>query len=403
MTFFEELSQENLSGVAYKNITLKKFIISYFAKSGHRTIADICAEVGLSAPKINAVLTELIADGLVMDYGKISSKSGRKPNLYGLVLGSGFFLGVDVKQDYLYFGFTDIQKNGINTFKKKAYHLQNNKESLTELCSFINTYIKESKIPKDKILGVGINLSGRINYSTGYSFSFFNFNEEPLSKMIESRIGLRVYLENDSRAMAYGEFCTGVVVEEKNVLFLNLDYGLGMGIVLNSQLYYGKSGFAGEFGHIPFFNNEIICRCGKRGCLETEVSGWALTRIFKEKLQEGSSSILSSMNIEDISLEHIIKAAGDDDVLAIELIAAIGEKLGRGLATLINIFNPELVVLGGRLAATDSYLRLPMKSALNKYSLSLVSNDTQVKMSKLGEQAGVTGACLLVRNRLLAA
>ncbi len=401
MTFFEEINQENLSGVAYKNITLKKFIVSFFARNGNRTIADICAEVGLSAPKINAVLTELIADGLVMDYGKIGSKSGRKPNLYGLVLGSGFFLGVDVKQDYLYFGFTDIQKSGINIFKKKSYQLKNNKESLIELCSIINAYVKESRIPKDKILGVGINLSGRVNYSTGYSFSFFNFSEEPLSKMIESRIGLKVYLENDSRAMAYGEFCLGVVHEEKNVLFLNIDHGLGMGILINGQLYYGKSGFAGEFGHIPFFNNEIICRCGKRGCLETEVSGWALTRTFKEKLQEGSSSILSGMKIEDIALEHIIKAAADDDVLAIELIASIGEKLGRGVATLINVFNPELVILGGRLAATDSYLRLPIKSALNKYSLSLVNNDTQVKMSKLGEQAGVIGACLLVRNRLL--
>ena len=219
--------------------------------------------------------------------------------------------------------------------------------------------------------------------------------------MIENRIGLKIYLENDSRAMAYGEFCAGVVHEEKNVLFLNIDHGLGMGILINSQLYYGKSGFAGEFGHIPFFNNEIICHCGKKGCLETEVSGWALTSIFKKKLEEGSSSILSKVKIEDITLEHIIKAAADDDVLAIELIASIGEKLGRGVATLINLFNPELVILGGRLAVTDSYLRLPMKSALNKYSLSLVNNDTQVKMSKLGEQAGVIGACLLVRNRLL--
>lgn len=218
---------------------------------------------------------------------------------------------------------------------------------------------------------------------------------------MENSLGLRVFLENDSRAMAYGEFSSGVVHEEKNVLFLNMDYGLGVGIMINSQLYYGKSGFAGEFGHIPLFNNEIICRCGKRGCLETEASGWALKRIFKEKLKEGSSSILSEMDPEELSLKDIIRAAISDDVLAIELIAALGEKLGRGIAILINIFNPELVILGGSLATTGEYIRLPIRSSLNKYSLSLVNNDTQLKMSKLGEKAGVTGACLLVRNRLL--
>lgn len=283
----------------------------------------------------------------------------------------------------------------------QPYSLKNSHESLQELCQLIKDFISNSSINKDKILGIGLNLSGRINYATGYSYSFFHFNEEPLSKVVENYIGIKVFLENDSRAMAYGEFTTGIVHHEKNVLFLNLDYGLGMGIMINSQLYYGKSGFAGEFGHMPIFNNEILCHCGKKGCLETEASGWALTRLFKEKLTEGSSSILSNRPLNEIQLSDIIEAAGKDDVLAIELIAEIGEKLGRGIALLINIFNPELVILGGSLADTGEYIRLPIKSAINKYSLSLVNNDTMLKVSKLGEQAGIIGACLMVRNRLL--
>ncbi len=154
----------------------------------------------------------------------------------------------------------------------------------------INEFIRESPVPKEKILGIGINLSGRINRNSGYSYSFFYFEEEPLAKIIESKVGVRVFLENDSRAMAYGEFSSGIVKAEKDVLFLNLDYGIGLGILIDSQLYYGKSGYSGEFGHIPLFNNEIICHCGKKGCLETEASGWALTRRFKEKLKEGYTS-----------------------------------------------------------------------------------------------------------------
>ena len=106
-------------------------------------------------------------------------------------------------------------------------------------------------------------------------------------------------------------------------------------------------------------------------------------------------------NVEDIEMDDIIFAANNDDVLAIELIGKIGSNIGRGIALLINIFNPELVILGGSLASTEEFIRLPIKSAINKYSLNLVNNDTQLKMSKLGEQAGIIGACLLVRNKVL--
>lgn len=399
-TFFEELNSDNTSGVAYKNVNLKKFILSYFANSGSATIAELCKELYLSAPKINTLLNDLISDGLVQDFGKVDSSSGRKPNLYGLVPDSGFFLGVDVKQTYINIGLSDFQKKLVHFSYNIPYTLTNDKGSLEELCALINNFIKELPCSKDKILGIGVNLSGRINYATGYSYSFFHFDEEPLSKIMENHIGIRVFLENDSRAMAYGEFCSGVIKDEKNVLFLNIDYGLGMGIMINSQLYYGKSGYAGEIGHMPFFNNEIICHCGKKGCLETEASGRALVRIFKEELSKGSSTVIKK-KIEDIILDDIIEAAINDDVLAIELIAHIGEKLGRGIASLINVFNPELLILGGRLSSTEEYIRLPIKSALNKYSLSLVINDTQLKMSKLGVDAGIVGACLLVRNRVL--
>ncbi len=403
-TFLEELNDESITGVAYKNVSLKKTLIAWLANTGNSTIAELCDELKLSAPKVNNLLGELMQDGWVQEYGKVDSTGGRRPNLYGLVPNSGFFIGVDVRKYYINIGLSDLQKNLVKVTERHPYHLTNTPESLEELCAFINDFITSTAIPRNKILGMGVNLSGRINYATGYSYSFFYFNEEPLSKIIESKVGIRTFLENDSRAMAYGEFCAGVVNGEKDVLFLNLDHGIGLGIVMNGQLYYGKSGFSGEFGHIPLFKNEIICHCGKKGCLETEASGWALTRMVQEKLQEGSSSVLTGRKsaLPEIQLEDIIAAAIADDMLAIELIGAIGENLGKGIALLINLFNPELVILGGSLAVTGEYIRLPIKSAINKYSLSLVSNDTQLKMSKLGERAGIIGACLLVRNRMLA-
>lgn len=402
--FFAGLHNETIDGVAFKNLHLKKRILAYFANTGNATISELSRELNFSSPKIAELLTELIGDGLVKDYGKADSGVGRRPNVYGLKPNSVFFIGVDVKKYHVNIGLLDFKKNLIKTTEKIPFQLKNTPESLDELCSIIQDFTKGLSSIADKIVGIGVNLSGRINYKTGYSYSFFHFSEEPLSQIIENKIGIKTYLENDSRAMAYGEFCNGVVADEKNVLYINVDYGIGMGIMINGQLYYGKSGFAGEFGHIHVFQNEVICHCGKKGCLETEASGQALLKLFTRKLNEGASSIVTKKrkDVDSILLDDITEAANNDDVLAIECIAEIGEKLGEGIALLINLYNPELVILGGSLSATGAYIRLPVKSAIYKYSLSLVNTDTELKMSALGEQAGIIGACLLVRNRLLA-
>lgn len=402
-TLFTDTSDQLTDGgVAYKSLYLKKAILSYFANEGKATIAELGKALNFSSPKITEVLNELINKELAKDYGKIESGVGRKPTLYGLNPNSIFFVGADIKRDYINIGMLDFNKKMISSRERIPFKLANTQASLNILCEILKEFIAEQK-QKDKIAGVGLNLTGRINYKTGYSYSYFNFNEAPLSETIEKELDLPVFLENDSRAMAYGEFSNGLVQNEKNVIFINIDYGIGTGIMIEGKLYYGKSGFAGEFGHIPIFNNEIICQCGKKGCLETEASGHALTKLFIQMVKEGHSSIVTKKkaNPDTILLEDIIEAAKNDDVLAIELIAKIGEKLGQGIAILINLYNPELVILGGSLASTGAYIRLPIKSAIHKYSLSTVNNDTELKMSVLKEKAGITGACLLVRNRIL--
>lgn len=400
-SFLSDLYNEEITGVAYKNLQLKKSVLSWFANQGNTTIADLSKVLNVSSPKIAELINELMEAGLVKDYGKTESTVGRRPNLYGLESNSLFFLGVEVKNNYINIGLLNFQKELVKFQEKIPYELSNTAASLDDLCRLINQFIKELKGAAKKISSICINLSGRINYRTGYSYSYFYFNEEPLTRIIESKLGIKTYVENDSRSMAYGEFCNGVVKNEKNVIFINADYGIALGVMINGELYYGKSGFAGEFGHIPFFENEILCHCGKKGCLETETSGQALVRQFRQRVAEGATSgITKKVAAKDITLEDILDAANHDDTLAIELIAAIGEKLGKGIAILINLYNPELIILGGALSGTGETIFLPLRSAINKYSLSLVNNDTQYKLSKLGSRAGVIGASLLARNKL---
>jgi glucokinase-like ROK family protein len=396
-------NNDNSSGVALKNKILKGLIFKFLDQTESASINEISKEINISVPKTTSLITELIEEGLISDYGKFESTGGRKANLYGLIGDAGFILGVDVKKYYINIGLLNFKKQLIHQKSRITFKLDNTAESLNQLIQIIQNFIKEVGIKKDKIFSLGINLSGRINHTKGYSYTFFHFQEEPLSEIIQEKIGIKTYLENDSRAMAFGEFCNGEVNTEKNVLFVNLDYGIGLGILIDGKVYYGKSGFSGEFGHIPFFNNEIICHCGKKGCLETEASGNALLRKFKEKIKLGSTSSVLKKNkkVEDITLTDLILAAQNEDVLIIELLAELGENLGKGLAVLINIFNPELIIIGGTLSETGEYLKLPIKSSINKYSLSLVNADTELKLSKLGEKAGIIGACLLAKNKAL--
>jgi len=402
-SIFEIFSEENITGVAFKNKSLKRAIINSLDDLGNATIAELVQKLNISTPKATSLINELNQDGLIKDEGKIDSTGGRPASRFGLVADSCFFIGVDVNRYYINIGMLDFKKTLVTTKLQVPFLLENTVSSLNDLIKIINDFIAGIKIPKIKILALCINLSGRINTNSGYSYSFFNFSEEPLSIRLEKEIGIRIFLENDSRAMAYGEFHSGAVINEKNVLFVNLDYGIGLGILIDGKIYYGKSGFGGEFGHIPLFTNEIICQCGKKGCLETEGSGQALIRIFKEKIKQGSTSsiISASQSLNELRLSDIVNAAINEDVLSIELIEDIGEKIGRGLAILINIFNPELVILGGKLIESGVYIRLPIRSALNKFSLSLVNNDTQLRISKLGEKAGIIGGCLIAKNKLI--
>ncbi len=372
------------------------------ALNGVATIAELSKETDFSIPTVTKVISELIGEGIVSEDGKAGTPGGRRPSQYGINPKACYYLGVEVKLHSVNIGIQDFNNNFVHFSENVSYTPENTKESLFTLCSIINQFVTDSGVQREKIIGACINLSGRINSRIGFSYSYFFFEEKPLSEIIENQIHIKTFIENDTRAMAYGEYHSGVVKNEKDVIFVNIGWGLGIGIICNGQLYYGKSGYSGEFGHSPVFDNEIICHCGKKGCLETEVSGNALLRKFKKALENGSISILSGKKaIEDITVEDILTAiTKNEDTLAIQIIDEIGTELGRFLSMLINIFNPELVILGGALAESGMYLRLPIRTAIHKYSLSLVSLDMELKMSSLGSKAGVTGGCYILRDKL---
>ena len=373
-----------------KSALVKKRIITHYIYNGSSTIPDLSKELDLSVPTVTKFIGEMCDDGYINDYGKLETSGGRHPNLYGLNPESGYFLGVDIKRFAVNIGLINFKGDMVELKMNIPY-------------KFENSIIKKLTINKEKILNINVNVSGRVNPESGYSFSQFNFEERPLADVLSEKLGYKVTVDNDTRAMTYGEYMQGCVKGEKDIIFVNVSWGVGIGIIIDGKIYTGKSGFSGEFGHMSAYDNEIICHCGKKGCLETEASGSALHRILLERIQSGESSILSTrVTTEEnpITLDEIIAAVNKEDLLCIEIVEEIGQKLGKQIAGLINIFNPELVIIGGTLSLTGDYITQPIKTAVRKYSLNLVNKDSAIITSKLKDKAGIVGACMLARSRM---
>lgn len=385
-----------------KGALLRKRMISYLILHGNSTIMELSRALDLSVPTVTKMIDEMCQLGILNEFGKMETNEGRHPHLYGLNPDAACFLGVDLKNNGVNLGLINFNGDLLEDHMNIPYHFENSLEGLKSLCQVINEFINNCQVERDKIVNVNVNLSGRVNPESGYSYSWFNLGEQPLTVTMSQMTGMHVTIDNDTRAMTYGEFLRGNNQAKRDILFVNVSWGLGLGIIIDGKIYTGKSGFAGEFGHTPVFDNEVICHCGKKGCLETEASGSAVHRKLAQRIAAGENSILADAFTADpqsVTLETIIDAVGREDMLCIEIIEEVGSKLGKQIAGLINLFNPELVIIGGLLSMTGDYLLQPIRTAIRKHSLQMVHRDTHVVLSTLTNKAGLIGACMLARSR----
>lgn len=379
-------------------------LLAQFISHGASTIPEIAKAVGVSLPTATSALNELIKAGIVKEIGKKDNSPGRIPMVYDLIPTAGYFVGANPEMDCLALAASDFSGNLITEKVRVPYEYENTPESLERLGEIINEFIATLPLAKEEILQVCVNLAERVNPFEGRAYNMFTFLKESLTDKLTELIQLPVCIENDSRSMAFAEYCKGCCKGVKNVIFVNVCWGLGIGIIINGQLFYGKSGYSGEFGHMTAYNNNIICHCGKIGCIETEVSGRALKRKLTEKILEGKTSILSDKVLnkkEELSLQDILDAIAKEDVLSLATLQHIADELGKQLAGIINIFNPEMLVIGGEMSVTGDYLTLPVNMGIKKHSLNIMNEDSQIVTSELKDLAGITGACLMARHRLL--
>lgn len=387
-----------------RSARLKRKFIAQLITHGATTVTDMSRVLGLSIPTTSKMISEFILAGVIRNCGRLETSGGRYPTLYGLVPEAAYFVGVDVKHDHFNLGVIDFVGEFRYTAFEVPYDLEDTPESLDRLCDAVKEHIKLAGFKARDILNINFNLPGRINPALGESYAFFRFDKtKALAETLSEIFATNVSLDNDTRGMAYGEYTQGVCKESnpRNVLYVNFSWGIGLGVIIDHRIFLGKSGFSGELGHITAFDNQIICYCGKKGCFETEVSGKALLRKVNERIRAGESSKLSRILDagQTITLRDVIQAALDEDVLVLELLGEQGQLLGRQIAGLINIINPEMVVLGGTLSQTGDYLLQAIQTVVKTYSLNLVNRDTEIVTAHLGDRAGLIGACMQARIR----
>ena len=388
---------------------IRKSIMSHIMNSGSFVISDISEDTGYTATTVAKYVSKLIDEGLLSEVDRINLHSkGRKTVRYGISSYNRYFLGVDISAFEMKIGLMNLAGEIIKIEKDTTFRLENNYDTLDKLCNGVKKFVADTEgVDISMIMCANINLPGRVNSRIGTSASTFNFEETvntPLAEILADKIGIPIYIENDTKAMAYGEYMSGLNKSYKNICYVNIGWGLGMALIVEGHLHLGKDGYSGELGHVHHFNNNVLCHCGKKGCLETELSGRAIVRKLTERILQGDTSVLSHKvkSGATITTDDIINAVKNEDALCIEFVSSIGTELGHQLSGIVNIFNPDVIVIGGSLSEIESYYFLQYtRLAIRQYSLKLISQDLPVISSTLGENAAIIGSCMIARSKIL--
>jgi predicted NBD/HSP70 family sugar kinase len=242
-------------------------------------------------------------------------------------------------------------------------------------------------------------MPGFIDFKKGINYTFLESGDKTISQYLSEKLDMPVYIDNDSSLIALAEFRFGAARYQKNVMVLNIGWGIGLGMILNGQLFRGQNGFAGEFSHMSLFNNNKLCVCGKTGCLETEASLLVVIEKAIEGLKTGRLSGLGNRfpsGHYEQDWEAIVNAAIKGDQYVVGLLSDAAYNIGRGVALLIHLINPELVILSGRGTLAGKVWQAPIQQAINEHCIPRLAVNTTIAISSLGYQAELIGSAALV-------
>jgi predicted NBD/HSP70 family sugar kinase len=362
-------------------------VLEVVRERGDVSRADIARHTGLSRSTVSSLIAELARDGVVVERATNSSaQGGRPPVLLTLDPGAGAVVGLHFDHGTLRVAVADLAHTILAETHRDLDVDHDAEEGLDAAGTLVDDVLAEARVARDRVLGAGVGIAGPVDAhgTVGGSTILPGWAGIDVAAELERRLELRVHVDNDANLGALAESVLGAGRDASEIAYLMLSSGIGAGLILGGRLYRGAGGTAGEIGHVLVDEQGPMCRCGNRGCLETFAGGGALVELLRRS--HGDS----------LSIEDMVEQAIAGDPACQRVLADAGRIVGGPVAALCNQFNPELVVVGGRLAPAGELVLGPLREAVRRYAIPAAAETARIVPSALGARAELLGALVLV-------
>jgi predicted NBD/HSP70 family sugar kinase/biotin operon repressor len=371
--------------------------LAVLQRRGLASQADIVRETGLSRTTVSSLVADLLAEGVLVERSESprqapSPSGGRPPTLLSLEPSSGGFVGIDFGREIVRVAVADRAGDLMLDARSDRLEVaQEAQQALAAAEQMTSALLSDAGIPPDRVIGAGVAVSAPVR-STAPGFAsgviFPAWAEINAVEILADRLGVPVHLGNDANLGALAEATFGAGRGRRNIFYVMLSEGIGGGVVIDGRIYTGQTGAAGELGHIVVNPDGQVCRCGNRGCLATVAGGAALTAALRQSRGP------------DMTLDELISLAHDGDAGASRLIADAGQAVGRVLAGICSVLDPELLIIGGELAPAGEPLLKSVRASLDRWISPASGHQYPVVGGELGAKAEVLGAIALAMSHV---
>ena len=384
-------------------------VLRYLHEGAPLSRAGLASLTGLNRTTVSSLVEELLDRGLVREIGLDASAGGRPATLLELNSQAGCIVGVELGVDFVAVALSNLAGQILLRRFEEADPAEGQDAVIAQTLRLVDEVIAARQPPDCRLLGIGLATPGTVNIQDGVLVFSPNLQWRmvPFGQIFHEHTGLPVIVDNDANAAAVGEHLFGVARQIDDFVLIFAGVGIGGGLFLRGELYRGASGYAGELGHTNFMveGYRPPCRCGNRGCWETFINQYSAVERMRARLEVGRNSLVSRLVAErkaPLSMPLIVEAADAGDLEAQEALGETGYLIGLGVANLVNIFNPELVVLGGPATVAGKYFLPAIEQAVRKTALPEIGQQAQVLVSAFGPDTSLIGAAALVVEAILA-
>lgn len=383
----------------------KSLVLNYIRKKGQISRADIAKKTGLNRSTVSALVDELISDGLIVEKGTGTSRGGRKPVILAINKRAGNIIGVDLGVNYILVVLVNLLGEIIKEKRVTINPQDSVEKNIKVLFDLIQEVLNYAPATLKGLMGIGIGVPGIVNYEKGLVLMAPNLKWENvgLKDIVEQKFNVPVFIDNEANAGAIGEKWFGLGKKATNFVYVSAGIGVGTGIIINDELYRGSSGLAGEMGHMTIDMNGRGCSCENVGCWEEYASEKALFRYLKEQISEYSRGFKMNLrNIEKMTVFEVVDAAKAGDPVAVSAFRWVGAHLGVGVASIINTFNPDLVVIGNTISLAGDIVIEEILKEVEQRSFITRYSEVTIAPSQLNMHACAMGAVSLVMSKVFA-